>query len=120
MKSKSLFIILGNHLFPLNLLLEYKNFNFFMAEDIGLCTYQKHHKLKIAFFLNAMRDYADDLKKEKFKLDYVKIEQNSINLSYEKKLINIINKKEIDHLYTYEIEDKFFEKRIKIFAKKIN
>ena len=120
MKSNSLFIILGNHLFPLNLLIKYKNFNFFMAEDVGLCTYQKHHKLKIAFFLNAMRDYADDLKKSKFKLDYIKIEPSSLDLSYEEKLMTIINKKKIDHLYTYEIEDKFFEKRIKIFSKKNN
>jgi deoxyribodipyrimidine photolyase-related protein len=34
--------------------------------------------------------------------------------------MTIINKKKIDHLYTYEIEDKFFEKRIKIFSKKNN
>ena len=50
MTTNSLFIILGNNLFPINLLEKYKKINFFMAEDFYLCTYQKHHKLKIAFF----------------------------------------------------------------------
>ena len=43
-----LFFILGNQLFPLKYLARYKNDHlFFMAEDLGLCTYQKHHKKKI-------------------------------------------------------------------------
>jgi deoxyribodipyrimidine photolyase-related protein len=34
-----------------------------MAEDNGLCTYEKHHKQKILLFLSSMRSYADSLKK---------------------------------------------------------
>ena len=45
--SKTLRVILGNQLFPL----EYQDFTeneiVFMAEDFGLCTYVKHHKAKI-------------------------------------------------------------------------
>ena len=44
-----------------------------MAEDNGLCTYEKHHKQKILLFLSSMRSYADSLKKNKFKLDYLKL-----------------------------------------------
>ena len=34
----------------------------FMAEDVGLCTYEKHHQQKIVLFLAAMRAYADELR----------------------------------------------------------
>ena len=50
MIENSLFIILGNQLFPFNFLYKYKKCQFFMAEDLDLCTYQKHHKIKIAFY----------------------------------------------------------------------
>ena len=40
-----LFFILGNQLFPLKNLDRFKKDHvFFMAEDSGLCTYEKHHK----------------------------------------------------------------------------
>ena len=58
-----LFITLGNQLFPLKYLSRFKNDHiFFMAEDYGLCTYEKHHKLKILLFLSSMRSHADGLK----------------------------------------------------------
>ena len=41
----NLFLILGNQLFNPSYLKEYSNFTFYMAEDNGLCTFQKHHKL---------------------------------------------------------------------------
>ena len=70
-----LFFILGNQLFPLKYLDRYKKDHlFFMAEDNGLCTYENHHKQKILLFLSSMRSYADNLKKNKFKLEYLKIE----------------------------------------------
>ena len=50
MSSKSLFIILGNQLFPIIELEKNKDSYFFMAEDFNLCTYEKHHKHKINFF----------------------------------------------------------------------
>ena len=50
-----LFITLGNQLFPLKYLSRFKNDHlFFMAEDYGLCTYEKHHKLKILLFLSSI------------------------------------------------------------------
>ena len=66
-----LFFILGNQLFPTKYLDRFKKDHlFFMAEDKGLCTYEKHHKQKILLFLSSMRSYADRLRKNKFKLDY--------------------------------------------------
>ena len=76
MKQK-LFLILGNQLFQKNFFKKYKKDHiFFMAEDLGLCTYEKHHKHKILFFLSAMRSFADELMKESFEIIYKKIEES--------------------------------------------
>jgi len=41
-----------------------------MAEDYGLCTYEKHHKLKIYLYLCAMREYKDELRQNGIQVDY--------------------------------------------------
>ena len=114
-----LFFILGNQLFPLNYLNRFKKDHlFFLAEDKGLCTYEKHHKHKILLFLSSMRSYADKLNKNKFKLDYVKIEDKEFKDDYLIKLKKIIVKKKVKEVSSFEIEDKFFEKKISKFFKK--
>ena len=56
---KKIFFILGNQLFNPKFFKNLKNDHiFFMAEDYGLCTYEKHHKQKILFFLSAMRSFS--------------------------------------------------------------
>ena len=42
-----LHVVLGNQLFPIKHLMEIKAKNIYMREDVGLCTYEKHHKQKI-------------------------------------------------------------------------
>ena len=82
-----LFFILGNQLFPLKYLDRFKKDHlFFMAEDKGLCTYEKHHKQKILLFLSSMRSHADSLKRNKFKLNYLKIEDKDFANDYLKKI----------------------------------
>ena len=82
-----LFITLGNQLFPLKYLSRFKNDHlFFMAEDYGLCTYEKHHKLKILLFLSSMRSYAENLKKNNFKINYSKIDNSDSKVDYSAKL----------------------------------
>ena len=55
---KSLLVVLGNQLFD-------KNYHpnditdIFMCEDFDLCSYEKHHKKKISFFLTSMREYRE-------------------------------------------------------------
>ena len=56
--SKSTLLILGNQLFSLDIIQATSTDSIFMAEDLGLCTYEKHHKLKILMFLAAMRENA--------------------------------------------------------------
>ena len=114
-----LFFILGNQLFPTKYLDRFKKDHlFFMAEDKGLCTYEKHHKQKILLFLSSMRSYADGLRKNKFKLDYFKIEDKEFNEDYLKKLKKIITQKKVNEISSFEVEDKFFEKKISQFLKK--
>ena len=114
-----LFFILGNQLFPTKYIDRFKkDHTFFMAEDKGLCTYEKHHKQKILLFLSSMRSYADELKKNKFKLDYVKIEDKDFSEDYLKKIKKVITEKKIKQVSSFEIEDKFFEKKISLFFKK--
>ena len=115
---KSMFLILGNQLFPLKYLKPYKDSTFLMMEDYGLCTFQKHHKLKLILFLSAMRSYADELKKNKFKINYNDL-NNDFKTSYEKKLENFIIKNKVKELISFEIEDKFFEKKILSLTKKV-
>ena len=90
-----------------------------MCESYDLCTFQKHHKLKLILFLSSMRSYADQLKKNKFKVNYIDINKD-FKISYEKKLENYINKNKFKELISFEIEDKFFENKIIILCKKNN
>ena len=61
---------MGNQLFNTKYLSNHKDHIFFMAEDYGLCTFEKHHKLKILLFLSSMRSYKDELKSKNFNLIY--------------------------------------------------
>ena len=79
-----LFLILGNQLFNPKFLNNYRDHLFYMAEDYGLCTFQKHHKLKILLFLSSMRSYRDELKSKKFKIIYNDCKKDFKN-TYEKK-----------------------------------
>ena len=115
----NLFLILGNQLFNPSYLKEYSNCTFYMAEDNGLCTFQKHHKLKILLFLSSMRSYRDELKAKKFKIIY-KDCKNSFKENYEKKLEKTIKEMKVKNVTFFEIEDKFFEKKLISFFKKNN
>ena len=115
-----LFFILGNQLFPLKYVDRFKKDHFFyMAEDYELCTYQRHHKQKILLFLSSMRSYADKLENNKYKIVYSKIEDRDFKETYFNKLKNIINQKKITEISSFEVEDKFFEKKLKSFFSKL-
>ncbi len=116
---KKLFLILGNQLFPQKHLIKHKDSTFFMCESFDLCTFQKHHKLKLILFLSSMRSYADQLKKNKYKVNYIDLNKD-FKISYEKKLENFIKTNKYKELISFEIEDKFFEKKINSLCKKNN
>ena len=66
---KSLLIVLGNQLFDKSNHPQEIS-DIFMCEDFDLCTYEKHHKKKISFFLTSMREYRDEMTDSGYKLHY--------------------------------------------------
>ena len=63
-------VVLGNQLFSTEHLPPASEIDVFMAEDPGLCTYEKHHQQKIVLFLAAMRAYADELRAAGYVVHY--------------------------------------------------
>ena len=110
------FIILGNQLFPLSHINNFKSCYFFIAEDYELCTYFKFHKHKLILFLASMRNYKDLLIKNKFKCSYEQLDNQNKNNNYENKLIKFIKENKIHKLKIFEISDSFFRKRILNFC----
>ena len=109
MQNNDLLLILGNQLFPLEYLKKANIKKIFMAEDFGLTTYHKHHKLKILMFLWAMRQYRDKLIENGYIVYYYSIDDKNFKVSYEDKLLCIIKDKKIERINYFEIEDHFFE-----------
>ena len=111
-----LFFILGNQLFPLKYLDRFKKDHiFFMAEDNGLCTYEKHHKQKILLFLSSMRSYADNLKKSKYNLNYSEIEDKDFKDDYFKKLKKTITKKRLKKFQVLKLRTNFLKRKFHNF-----
>ena len=111
--KKKIFVILGNQLFNLSFFLKFKkrSYFFFLSEDLGLCTYEKHHKQKILLFLSAMRSFRDELEKNGFEVIYKKIEDDDFEEAYMVKLKKLIKEMNINSVSVFEIEDKPFEKK---------
>jgi len=115
---KDIFIVLGNQLFDPLYLKNYKFCKIFMAEDLGLCTYEKHHKLKILHFLSSMRSYNDLLKSKGFETDYYDC-KNNFSDKYEDKLRKSIKESKPKRVFSFEVEDKPFEKKLNKIVKEI-
>ena len=114
-----LFVVLGNQLFNTQYFKKFKDHTFYMSEDYGLCTYEKHHKLKILLFLSSMRSFRDELTLKNFRVIYEDI-NSKFKTSYEKKLERIIKDKKIKEVSFFEIEDKQFERKIIYLLNKMN
>ena len=113
--ASKLMLVLGNQLFPIEHVKAVKPDAVFMAEDLGLCTYVRHHQQKIVLFLAAMRSYRDELEAAGFKVHYTKLDVGSA-ASYEDRLAAVIDEVSADSLVHFEIEDKAMESRIREFA----
>ena len=111
MKKNNLLIILGNQLFPLANIKNIGSKNIFMKEDYGLCTDFHHHKLKIFFFLTAMREYRDNLIKHGFNVNYHSIEEKNFELDYLDLLDNEILKNKFQTINYFQIEDNNFNEK---------
>ena len=112
-----LFLTLGNQLFNPKYFSKYKDHIFLWQKIMDLCTFEKHHKLKILLYLSSMRSFRDELRSKNFNLIYKDIKKD-FDIPYEKKLEKTITEKKIKQISFFEIEDKFFEKRIFTLCKK--
>lgn len=104
-------VVLGNQLFPPDRLEDNRDAVIFMAEDVGLCTYVRHHQQKIVLFLAAMRSYADELRDAGFEVRYFPLDPGG-GESYEDRLDEVAAELECSELLHFEIEDKPMEARI--------
>ena len=114
--SKSTLVVLGNQLFSVGIIKAACADTIFMAEDLGLCSYEKHHKLKILMFLTSMREKRDELQQANCTVEYLDIGHETFDQPYEDKLAKHILANAVTELKIFEIEDKDFEARIKAFA----
>ena len=112
------FLLLGNQLFDPQILKDRGCKRVFMAEDYGLCTYEKHHKLKIYLYLCAMREYKDELRRNGIQVDYFSLEDRSDKKTYIEFFLEFLHEKKIDKVNIFEIENKFFEKKVLSSLKK--
>ena len=110
--KKKLFVILGNQLFHPKELKKLGCEEVFMAEDYGLCTYEKHHKLKLYLYLTSMREYKDELEAASIKVNYFKLEERKKDEEYSSFLIKYLKKQKISLINIFEIEDKPFEESL--------
>ena len=120
MSENKILLILGNQLFPIKHINRTKVKTVFMAEDFGLTTKHKHHKLKILMFLFSMRQYRDNLIKNGFKVYYHSIEDKDFKDNFEKKLLKVIKIENVNSISYFEIEDHFFETQLNDFINKNN
>ena len=112
MSDQSLLILLGNQLFSEDIISRANCEHIFMAEDYNLCSYEKHHKLKILMFLAAMREKRDELIDAGYRVDYFDIEHRLFIQDYEIKLDSVIEEHCIKRIVLFEIEDKNFEEKM--------
>lgn len=116
-EATPLLLILGNQLFPPKHLAAYAGAPVFMAEDMGLCTYVRHHQQKIVLFLAAMRSYSDELARAGFDVHYHPLDPDG-NPGYFDRLQNCIDATGANELVHFEIEDRPMEAAVIEFADK--
>jgi deoxyribodipyrimidine photolyase-related protein len=108
-------VIFGNQLFAEKHLPPASEGPVFMAEDVGLCTYVRHHQQKIVLFLAAMRAYRDELRNAGYEVHYVELDPSD-ERTYEQKLQSALDAVGADTISHFEIEDKPMEQRLIAFA----
>jgi deoxyribodipyrimidine photolyase-related protein len=112
---RGLLLVLGNQLFAPRHLPAPTEVSIYMAEDLGLCTYVRHHQQKIVLFLAAMRSYADELRAAGYRVHYQTLDTKK-SYTYEDRLRDFLQTLEVEAIWHFEIEDKGLEERLINFA----
>ena len=109
--EKPILVILGNQLFPRKHLPASESVHVFMCEDLGLCTYVRHHQQKLVLFLSAMRSYADGLRDAGYDVHYIELDPDNGD-TYEDRLEDFVDSKAGKEIMHFEVEDKAMESRL--------
>ena len=109
MNQNNLLVVLGNQLFPLKYVQETGCDMIFMKEDLGLCTDYKHHKLKILFYLVAMREYRDSLLSAGYCVIYHDLGDKAFREPYLETLKKSMQGNKLEAVHYFEIEDNSFK-----------
>ncbi len=111
--EKKFFLVLGNQLFDPRIFREKIKgpIEFFMKEDNELATHYKYHKHKIIFFFSAMRKYRLELESHHYLVHYEEYTDKG-EKNFAESLNDWFQSKKIKEIHFFEIEDKFFEKKI--------
>lgn len=107
-----MFLLLSSHLFPLDLVGSFHDEHVVMIEDYELCTRFRYHQQKLAFVLDAMRNYRDLLRKKGFSLDYVELKIAQKNGSFRERLEHILGQHKAKALTSFAVEDRFVREQI--------
>lgn len=119
--KKRLVVILGNMLYEdfSDLDINKENDLFFMAESYDLAAHFKYHKYKIILFFASMRNKKEEIE-ENFDIKYHKYEESEKLDFFEKIKLTLDKNKNIESIITYEIEDKFMQRKFAKFCKENN
>ena len=111
-----IFIIFGDHLFPLHYFEKYKTLQFVSIESYNLCEHYKYHKMRLAFILSASRHKYFELINNGFKVDRILLNDEDRSKNYIERLASYCKKNHITKIHAFEKEDKFFSNDLKRFA----
>ncbi len=114
--GNGLLLLLGNQLFSESEIAKTGCHQVFMAEDLGLCTEHRHHKLKILMFFTAMRAHRDALREAGYTVYYHAIEDPDFTHSFVQKLDYVMTAEGFTEIHSFEIEDHFFEDQFAQFT----
>ena len=104
-------VILGNQLVKPSLIPDMIRYPVFMCESDDLCTHYRYHKLKILFFLTAMREYADELRAEQITCHYYPL--HSVDKQrFCDVLFDFCTRHKVKVIHMITIEDHFFKKEL--------
>ena len=115
-----IFIVFGDHLFPINHFEPFKAHKFLMIESYGLCEHYQYHKMRLAFILSAGRHKCAELTSAGFKVDRISLQDEARSKSYIDRLRNYCKKNNIKKIHAFEKEDKFFSSALEQFSKDQN
>lgn len=105
MKSQSGALVLGDNLFADHSAIP-RDARVLMVEDWGLCRRVRHHKLKIVFFLAAMRHHAAALVDSGRSVSYFRLEE-SFETPFRDRLRRWLVENRLSELHVYEPNDRF-------------